>query len=294
MPLSCQGGDGAGWHHTIARFTPPLPDGLPRQMMTAWPRCRAMSGASTARSQHGAASRNAWRRARDFPCGCGGLHSEVRTTARRPAKRCSRDIGWPSVTATRLTPRNLSRCQRRCPPCSASASTVSGERPCGREAMPGPVRRGMGGRIPAGMAARCRRPVERPGELPAQSQPSRRCQGRGGAQAQRQASRMIGHAAVPSPIPAWKATPAQPGAYNDGSAYVAGGSHRGLSSSVLSSAVRHARLAVSAPGCWCPPLDVSDAWPAAQQVRDGRSASWSRGSGARRSRAAIDRPGLIR
>jgi len=93
-----------------------LPDGLPQRMMAAWHRCRAMSGASTARSQHGAASRNAWRRGRDFPSGCGGLHTAVRITARRPAKRCLRDIGWPSVTAARLTPRSLSRCHRRCPP----------------------------------------------------------------------------------------------------------------------------------------------------------------------------------
>jgi hypothetical protein len=81
--------------------------------------------------------------------------------------------------------------------------------------------------------------------------------------------------------------PAQSSAYNDGSVCVVGGSHGGPSSSVLPSAVRQARLAVSA-------LDVSDAWPGAQQVRDGSSASLSQGSGARRSRAAIERPGLIR
>lgn len=102
-----------------------LPDGLPRRTMAAWHRCRAISGASTARSQHGAESRNAWRRARDFPSGCGGLHTAVRITARRRARRCLRDIGWPGVTVARLTPRSLSRCQRRCPHCSANASTVS-------------------------------------------------------------------------------------------------------------------------------------------------------------------------
>jgi hypothetical protein len=151
--------------------------------MAAWHRSRAMSGASTARSQHGAVSRNAWRRARGFPSGCGGLRTAVRITARRPARRWLRDIGWPGVTVARLVPRSLSRWQRRCPPCSASASTVPGERARGREAVPGLVGRGMGGRIPAGMAARCRRPVERPGELPARSRPSSRSQRPSGAQA---------------------------------------------------------------------------------------------------------------
>jgi len=58
-----------------------------------------------------------------------------------------------------------------------------GERPRGREAMSGLVGRGMGRRIPAGMATRRRRPVERPGELPARSRPSRRSQRPGRAQA---------------------------------------------------------------------------------------------------------------
>jgi hypothetical protein len=131
LPLSERTRSWLGWHSLASAAPAPtaahlhLPDGLPRRMMTAWHRCRAMTGASTARSQHGAVSRNAWRRARDFPSGCGGLHTAVRITARRPAKRCLRDIGWPSVTVARLTLRSLSRCQRRCPPCSANASTVS-------------------------------------------------------------------------------------------------------------------------------------------------------------------------
>ena len=41
--------------------------GQPRRMMAAWHTCRAMSVASTTRSQLGVASRNAWRRAWDFP-----------------------------------------------------------------------------------------------------------------------------------------------------------------------------------------------------------------------------------
>jgi len=49
--------------------------------------------------------------------------------------------------------------------------------------MPGLVGRGMGGRILAGMAARCRRPVDRPGELPARSRPSSRSQRPSRAQA---------------------------------------------------------------------------------------------------------------
>lgn len=102
-----------------------LPDGQPRQMMPARHRCRAMSGASTARSQHGAASRNAWRPARDFLSGCGGPRTAVRITARRPAKRYLKDIGWPGVTVARLIPRSLFRCQRRCPLCSANAFTAS-------------------------------------------------------------------------------------------------------------------------------------------------------------------------
>lgn len=93
--------------------------------MAAWHRFRAMTGASTVRSRRGAASRNAWRRVRDFPSECGGLHTAVRIIARRPAKRSLRDIGWPSVTVARLTPRSLSPCPRRCPLCSANASTVS-------------------------------------------------------------------------------------------------------------------------------------------------------------------------
>ena len=171
-----------------------LADGQPRRMMAAWHRCRAMSVASTARSQHGAASRNAWRRARDFPSECGGLHTAVHITARRPAKRCLRDIAWQSVTAAN-SPRGV------CPAVSGDVRSARrmlplfpGERPCGREAMPGLVGRGMRRWIPAGMAARCKRPVERPGELPARGRPSRRSQRPSRAQAswQLQASLTIG------------------------------------------------------------------------------------------------------
>jgi SAM-dependent methyltransferase len=103
--------------HPAAGRASPLPDGQPRRMMAAWHRCRAMSGASTARSRHGAANRNAWRRARDFPSGCGGLRSAVRITARRPARHCLRDTGWPGVTVARPIPRSASRWRRRCQPC---------------------------------------------------------------------------------------------------------------------------------------------------------------------------------
>ena len=162
---------------------PHLAGGQPRRMMVAWHTCRAMSVASTVRSQLGAASRNAWRRARDFPSGCGGLHTAMRITARRPAKRCLRDIAWPGVTAARLTPRSRPVVSGDVRPARRMLPLFPGERPCGREAMPGLVRRGMGRRIPAGMAARCRRPVERPSELPARGRPSRRSQRPSRAQA---------------------------------------------------------------------------------------------------------------
>ena len=113
------------------------------------------------------------------------LHTAARTTASRLAKRCSRDTAWLSVTATRPTPRSLSRCRLPCPLGSANASTAFPRTSLRKRSHARCCRTGMGRRIPAGMAARNRWPVERSRELPARGRPSRRSQRSSRAQASR-------------------------------------------------------------------------------------------------------------